>query len=61
MLRQRPYSIVADHKVEPKAIFISAFDTAPLAADFDLIVHGKGEEFQAGLDVLTKLQVVKYI
>jgi len=55
MLRQRPYSIVADHKVEPKAIFISAFDTAPLAADFDLIVHGKGEEFQAGLDILSKL------
>jgi Na+-transporting NADH:ubiquinone oxidoreductase subunit A len=55
MLRQRPYSIVADHQVEPKAIFVAGFDTAPLAADFDLIVHGKGAEFQAGLDILAKL------
>lgn len=55
MLRQRPYSIVADPKVAPKAIFVSAFDTAPLAADLDLVVHGKGAEFQAGLDILAKL------
>jgi Na+-transporting NADH:ubiquinone oxidoreductase subunit A len=59
MIRQRPYSIVADPKVAPKAIFISAFDTAPLAADFDLVVHGKGDAFQAGLDVLTKLTTGK--
>lgn len=59
MLRQRPYSIVADPKVAPKAIFVSAFDTAPLAADFDLVVHGKGAEFQAGLDILAKLTTGK--
>ena len=55
MLRQRPYSVIANPKDEPKAIFISAIDTAPLAADHDLIVHGKGKEFQAGLDILLKL------
>jgi len=55
MLRQRPYSVIANPKDEPKTIFISAFNTAPLAADLDLIVHGKGKEFQAGLDVLAKL------
>lgn len=55
MIRQRPYSIVADPREDPKAIFVSAFDTAPLAPDFDLIVHGQGEVFQTGLDVLTKL------
>jgi len=59
MLRQRPYSIVADPNVVPKAIFVSAFDTAPLAADLDLVVHGKGAEFQAGLDVLAKLTTGK--
>ena len=30
---QRPYGIVADPAVTPKAIFVSAFSTAPLAAD----------------------------
>jgi Na+-transporting NADH:ubiquinone oxidoreductase subunit A len=54
-IRQRPYSVIADPKDDPKAIFISAFDTAPLAPDLDFIVHGKGELFQKGLDVLTKL------
>ncbi len=55
MIRQRPYAVIANPKDEPKAIFVSAFDTSPLAADFDLIVHGHGKEFQAGLDVLAKL------
>jgi Na+-transporting NADH:ubiquinone oxidoreductase subunit A len=55
VLRQRPYSIIADPGVCPKAIFISAFDTAPLAPDFDLIVHGNGEAFQAGIDALSRL------
>ena len=55
VLRQRPYSVIANSKDQPVAIFISAFDTAPLAPDFDLIVHGHGDEFQAGLDVLGKL------
>ena len=54
MLRQRPYSVIADPLTEPKAIFIPAFDSSPLAPDFDLSVHGHGEEFQAGIDVLAK-------
>ncbi len=59
VLRQRPYSTIAHPKDNPKAIFISAFDTAPLAPDFDLIVHGQGEAFQTGLDVLSKLTTGK--
>ena len=55
MIRQRPYSIIADPDDNPKAIFISAFDSAPLAPDYDLIVHGKGDVFQTGLDALIKL------
>lgn len=55
MIRQRPYSIIANPADDPKAIFISAFDTAPLAPDYDFIVHGHGEEFQKGLDALIKL------
>ncbi|MCF6169806.1 MAG: Na(+)-translocating NADH-quinone reductase subunit A [Bacteroidales bacterium] len=55
MVRQRPYSVVANPKDTPKAIFVNAFDTAPLAPDFDFIVEGRGEAFQAGLNVLAKL------
>ena len=54
-VRQRPIDIVADPKNEPKAIFISAFDSSPLAPDLDFVLNGKSEEFQAGLDVFTKL------
>lgn len=54
-IRQRPYSIIANPNDEPKAIFISTFDSSPLASDYDLLVHGQGETFQAGLDALVKL------
>ncbi len=55
VIRQRPYSVTASPKEEPKAIFVPAFDSSPLAADFDLVVHGHGEEFQTGLDILARL------
>lgn len=55
LIRQRPYSIIANPADEPKAIFIPAFDSHPLAPDFDLAVHGQGDAFQAGIDALTKL------
>jgi len=55
VIRQRPYSVIANPADAPKAIFVAAYDTSPLAPDFDLIVHGQGKEFQAGLDALAKL------
>lgn len=55
MIRQRPYSVIANPEQHPKAIFISGFDTSPLGVDYDFILHGKGEAFQAGLDALAKL------
>ncbi|MBR5783574.1 MAG: Na(+)-translocating NADH-quinone reductase subunit A [Bacteroidales bacterium] len=58
LLRQRPFATVADPATEPKAIFISGFDTAPLAPDYDLVVRGRGEAFQTGLDALSKLAKV---
>lgn len=54
-LRQRPYSIIAEPASKPKAIFISAFDTAPLAPDYDLIVHKNGDVFQTGINAIAKL------
>ncbi|MFC2132871.1 Na(+)-translocating NADH-quinone reductase subunit A, partial [Bacteroidota bacterium] len=52
---QRPYSVIANPKDEPKAIFISCFDTAPLAPDYDFILNGEEENFQRGIDALRKL------
>jgi Na+-transporting NADH:ubiquinone oxidoreductase subunit A len=54
-VKQRPLDVIADPNNEPKAIFVSAFDSSPLAPDFDFVLHGKNAEFQAGLDVLGKL------
>jgi Na+-transporting NADH:ubiquinone oxidoreductase subunit A len=54
-IRQRPYNIIADPERIPKAIFISAFDTAPLAPDYDFMIQGAEKDFQAGVDVLSVL------
>ena len=54
-LKQRPLDIIADPNADPKAIFISAFDTHPLAPDYDFIVHGQDQFFQNGLNALAKL------
>lgn len=54
-IRQRPYDVIANPSDTPKAIFISAFDSAPLAADNDFILHGQDATFQKGLDVISKL------
>ncbi|MDG1428850.1 MAG: Na(+)-translocating NADH-quinone reductase subunit A [Crocinitomicaceae bacterium] len=54
-LRQRPLDVVANPSNEPKAIFVSAFDSSPLAPDFNYVLHGKNDEFQAGLAALSKL------
>lgn len=51
---QRPYGVIASPDVSPKAIFISAFDTHPLAPDYDLLFKGNEQYLQAGIDVLKK-------
>jgi len=55
LIKQRPFDIVANPENEPKAIYVSAFDSAPLAPDYDYVMHGKKAEFQMGLQVLKKL------
>ncbi len=54
-IRQRPYDIIANPDDRPKAIFISAHDTAPLAPDYDFAVKGCENEFQKGIDALSRL------
>ncbi|MFY0606056.1 MAG: Na(+)-translocating NADH-quinone reductase subunit A [Cyclobacteriaceae bacterium] len=51
---QRPFGVVANPADSPKAIFISAFDTNPLAADIAFQLNEKEKFFQVGLDILKK-------
>ena len=53
MLRQRPFGVIANPDDKPKAIFVSAFDSAPLAPDYDFILQGKEEFFKKGLEILS--------
>ena len=54
-IRQRPYSVIANSNDQPKAIFISAFESAPNAPDMDFLIKGSESEFEAGLKVVAKL------
>jgi len=51
---QRPFGVIADPGVTPKAIHISAFDTHPLAPDYSVLFRGQDQAFQVGIDVLKK-------
>lgn len=55
-VRQRPYHVVANPTDEPKAIFISGFDSSPLAPDYNFVMdNSQADLFQSGLDVIAKL------
>lgn len=53
--KQRPYDIPVNAEDTPKAIYVSAFNTTPLGADFEYILKDKKEHFQNGINALTKL------
>ncbi|HPB02804.1 MAG: Na(+)-translocating NADH-quinone reductase subunit A [Bacteroidales bacterium] len=55
LLRQRPYAIIANPDDTPRDIFISAFDSAPLAVSDHAFIQKNSESFQVGIDVLKKL------
>ena len=54
-IKQRPYDVVANPEKSPRAIFVSGYHTAPLAADLDFTLKGKEAELQAALSALSKL------
>ena len=54
-IKMRPIDVIANPEDKPKAIFISGFDSSPLAPDYDFILHGEKELFQRGLYALSKL------
>ena len=54
-VKQRPYDVVANPNQAPKAIFISAHASAPLAADLAYTLAGKEAELQAAITAVSKL------
>ena len=54
-ITQRPYGIVANPEVKPKAIFVSAFSTAPLAANAEYALGAEVEHIQTAINALGKL------
>jgi Na+-transporting NADH:ubiquinone oxidoreductase subunit A len=54
-IKMRPIDVVANYTDTPKSIFISGFDSSPLAPDYDYLLYTRDKEFQAGVDILNKL------
>ena len=50
---QRPYGIVANPADTPKSIFVSTFDTHPLAPDYDFLLKDQKQFVEAGFEVLS--------
>ncbi len=58
-LVQRPYGILANPLETPRDIFVSAFNSAPLAADSEFCYDSEAKAIQAGVSALAKLSAGK--
>ncbi|WP_020558059.1 Na(+)-translocating NADH-quinone reductase subunit A [Thiofilum flexile] len=59
--RTRPYSKVPAADIKPSAIFVTAMDTRPLAADPAVVIQQYSADFKNGLAVLSRLAPVVYV
>lgn len=55
LLRQLPFGIIPDPAVRPRDIFISGFDSNPLAPSYDILLKDKMNLVKAGVELLTRL------
>lgn len=55
LIRQRPYDIIPNPDLPPRDIYISTFDSSPLAPDYAFILKSEAEVLQAGIDALVRL------
>ena len=58
-IKSRPFGIVAHSTDQPKAIFISCFDSSPLAPDYDFVFQDDANAWQTGINALSKLTTGK--
>ncbi len=54
-IKKRPYGVIANPEEKPKAIYISTFDTAPVAPDYNFVMESQMATFQTGVNALAKL------
>lgn len=52
---QRPFGVIAKATDNPRDIFISGFDSSPLAPDYEFTLATDMASLQAGIDVVAKL------
>ena len=55
MIVQRPYGIIADPNDAPRAVFVSAFDSAPLAPDYNYVLADHMADLQKGIEAMQRL------
>ena len=55
LIKQRPFDVVASASRISRDIFISTFDTSPLAPNLAYALDGCEEDFQAGVNALAKI------
>lgn len=55
MLQQRPFAVMPASDSTPRDIFVSGFDSAPLAPSAAMVLEGRMEAFRAGLSFLNAL------
>ena len=58
LMKQRPYDCIALPTKTPRAIFISSFDSAPVAPNYEFVLKGQLPTLQAGVSALAKLAPV---
>ena len=58
LIKQRPYDCIALPSKQPKAIFISTFDTAPVAPNYEWVLNGQGAVLQAAVNALATIAPV---
>lgn len=54
-LRTRPFSRIPGLEDKPSSLFITATDTNPLCAEPEVVIAERGDEFRAGVQVLSHL------
>jgi len=54
-IRSRPFELLANPDQQPRSIFIKAIESAPFVPSPKMQVKGREEDFQTGLDALSKL------
>ena len=58
LIKQRPYDCIALPNKTPKAVFISTFDTAPAAPNYEWVLKGQLTDLQAAVSQLATIAPV---